>query len=137
MSIKSIPLIALALIFYNVIVVLGGGAGAEQILGKQVLSIPMVGHSAPVTWADIIMTVTLFLLFIEVVKSTHASSASLIDHALSMIVFVVCLVEFLLVTSAATGTFLNITLSTMIDVVAGYTIGIRVARRDLNIGNDT
>lgn len=136
MSIRSLPLIVLALIFYNVVVVLGGGAGAEQILKQEIVAIPMVGHRAPVTWGDVIIALTLILLFVEVVKSTHSSSSSLIDHGLSMIVFVICLVEFLLVEKAATGVFLNITLATLIDVVAGYTIGIRVARRDLQIGGD-
>jgi hypothetical protein len=136
MSLRSIPLIVLAFIFYNVVVVLGGGASADVILKRELFSIPMVGRSAPITWGDLIITVTLVLLFIEITKSTYTSSASLLDHAFSMIVFIACLVEFLLVANAATGVFFNVTLATLIDVVAGYTIGIRVARRDLSIGSD-
>ena len=60
----------------------------------------------------------------------------MLDHGLSMVVFVVCLVEFLLVKQAATSVFFFITLASMIDVIAGYTIGIRVARRDLQIGGE-
>ncbi len=134
MSLRSLPLIVLALIFYNVVVVLGGGAPADQILTKRLFSIPLVGRSVPFTWGDLIIAVTLIVLFIEIIKSTYTSTASLVDHALSMIVFVVSLVEFLLVPSAGTGIFFNILLATMIDVIAGYTIGIRVARRDLSIG---
>jgi hypothetical protein len=73
-------------------------------------------------------------LFAELVKATYTSSISLVDHGLSMIVFVVCIVEFLAVSNAATSVFFFIMLATMIDVVAGFTIGIRVARRDLTIG---
>jgi hypothetical protein len=136
MSFRSLPLIVLALIFYNVVVVLGGGASADEILTKRLFTLPLVGRGVPITWGDLIIMVTLILLFIEVIKSTYTSSASMVDHALSMIVFIVCLVEFLLVSSAATGVFLNITIATLIDVVAGYTIGIRVARRDLSIGGE-
>lgn len=136
MSLRSLPLIVLALIFYNVVVVLGGGAEADVILKTTLFSVPLVGRGVPVTWSDLIIFVTLVLLFVEVIKSTYTSSASMIDHALSMIVFIVCLVEFLLVPKAGTGTFLNVTLATMIDVIAGYTIGIRVARRDLSIGGE-
>jgi hypothetical protein len=136
MSLRSLPLIVLALIMYNVVVMLGGGAPAADVLAQKVFTLPLVGRGVTVTWGDVIIMVTLILLFIEVVKSTYSSSASLVDHALSMIVFVACLVEFLLVANAATGVFLNITLAAMIDVVAGYTIGIRVARRDLSIGGD-
>lgn len=136
MSLRSLPLIVLAFILYNVVVVLGGGASADVVLARKLFAIPMVGRSVAVTWGDLIIMATLFLLFIEIVKSTYTSSASLIDHAFSMVVFIACLVEFLLVASAATAVFLNVTLATLIDVIAGYTIGIRVARRDLSIGAD-
>ncbi len=53
-----------------------------------------------------------------------------------MLVFVVCLVEFIVVKQAATSVFFLIMVATLIDVIAGYTIGIRVARRDLNIGGE-
>ncbi|MEO0809983.1 MAG: hypothetical protein AAFW82_04970, partial [Pseudomonadota bacterium] len=65
-------------------------------------------------------------------KATYTSSTSLLDHGLSMIVFVVCLVEFLMVSEAQTSVFFFIVIATFIDVIAGYTIGIRLARRDIN-----
>ena len=134
MSLRALPLIVLAFIFYNIVVWLGGGVPAHEIMSRQVLSIPMVGRSVPISWGDIVILFTLIVLFVEIVKATYTSSASLLDHALSMFVFIGCLVQFLLFTSASTGVFLNITLATLIDVIAGYTIGIRVARRDLSIG---
>jgi hypothetical protein len=76
------------------------------------------------------------LLFIELMKATYTSSASLLDHGLSMLVFVACLIEFLLVKAAGTSVFFFIVVATLIDVMAGYTIGIRVARRDLSIGGE-
>ena len=53
-----------------------------------------------------------------------------------MLVFVACLIEFLTVPQAATSTFFMIMVVALIDVVAGYTIGIRVARRDMAFGAD-
>ena len=53
-----------------------------------------------------------------------------------MVVFIAVLVEFLMVKQAATSTFFLILVACLIDVIAGYTIGIRVARRDLSIGGD-
>ena len=53
-----------------------------------------------------------------------------------MLVFIVCIVEFLIVNSAATSAFFFVLVGSLIDVVAGFTIGIRVARRDLAIGAD-
>ncbi len=132
MSVRSIPLIAIALILYAVVVLLGG----ESVLAKAVLPpIPMPsGKSWVMTWSDLLLLVTLVLLFIEILKSTYTSSASLVDHGLSMLVFVACLLAFLLVPQMATSTFFLITAATLVDVIAGYTIGIRVARRDFQIG---
>ena len=87
-------------------------------------------------WGDLIILITLILLFIEIVKSTYTTTSTLIDHGLSMLVFIACGVEFLVVPQAATSVFFIIMAATLIDVVAGYTIGIRVARRDLNLGTD-
>jgi hypothetical protein len=60
----------------------------------------------------------------------------MVDHALSMLIFIICLVELLTVRQAATSVFFFITVASAIDVIAGYSIGIRVARRDLSIGGD-
>ena len=49
------------------------------------------------TWGDLLMLVTLVVLFAELVKATYTSTISLVDHGLSMLVFVACLVEFLVV----------------------------------------
>jgi hypothetical protein len=135
MSLRALPLIVIAFILYNVIVLLGGPAPNET-LATKIFSIPMIKATWVFTWGDFILLLTLVLLFIELLKSTYTSTASLLDHGLSMLVFVVCLIEFIVVPQAATSVFFLIMVATLIDVVAGYTIGIRVARRDLNIGGE-
>ena len=133
MSIRAIPLLVFAFILYNVIVLAFGVDGLNSgIFSMHLLS----GGDWTFTWGDFILLVTLLLLFIEIVKSTFTSTSTLIDHALSMIVFIAVLVEFLMVKQAATSVFFLVLFATLIDVIAGYTIGIRVARRDLSIGGD-
>lgn len=132
MSLRALPLIVIAFVLYNAVVLLGG----IDRLGNALLpEIPMIsGGRWTFTWGDFILLLTMLLLFIELLKSTYTSTASLLDHGLSMLVFVACLVEFIVVKQAATSVFFLIMVATLIDVIAGYTIGIRVARRDLNIG---
>lgn len=137
MSLKALPLIVISFIMYNAVVLLGGGADAALILKREVLPLPLMTTTLWLTWGDLLILLTLGLLFIELMKATYTSSSSLLDHGLSMFVFVACLIEFLLVKAAATSVFFFITIATMIDVMAGYSIGIRVARRDLSIGSDT
>jgi len=74
------------------------------------------------------------VLFFEIMNATSARSSSILNHGLSMLVFVACFVAFLLVQGFGTGTFLIITLMTLVDVVAGYSISILTARRDMTMG---
>ena len=135
MSIRAIPLLIFVFMFYNVIVLFGGGADPDEVLRQVVLPIPMLnGHTWTFSWGDLVILLLLIMLFVELLKATYTSSASLLDHGLSMLVFVVCLIEFLMVRQAQTSVFFFIVVATLIDVIAGYTIGIRVARRDLSIG---
>ena len=137
MSLRAIPLIVFSLIFYNVIVLAGGNLTADEILRKPLFSIPMVSGAKWVfSWGDLIILTTMLLLFVELIKSTYTSSSQMIDHGLSMLVFIACLVEFLLVGKATSSVFFFIMIAALVDVVAGALIGIRTARRDLNIGGD-
>jgi hypothetical protein len=135
MSLRVIPLLVISFIVYNVVVLFGGDATAEAILSRQLFSMPMVSGARWVfTIGDLIILLTMVLLFAELIKSTYTSSSQMVDHGLSMIVFIACLVEFLLVPKATSSVFFFILIAALIDVVAGALIGIRTARRDLNIG---
>lgn len=156
MSLRAIPLLFISLVLYNAIILLGGGGapeiatpnaagtvdavtitGALGALESEIFSTTLLsGGQWTFRWGDLVLLVTLLLLFIEIVKSTFTSTSTLVDHALSMVVFILILVEFLVVPQAATSVFFLILVASLIDVVAGYTIGIRVARRDLALGGD-
>jgi hypothetical protein len=135
-SIRAIPLLIFVFLFYNVLVLFGGDANPNETLRKEVFSFTMPNGKFPWSFSqgDLIVLLLLVMLFFELLKATYTSSTSLLDHGLSMLVFVVCLIEFLMIPQAQTSIFFFLTVAAMIDVVAGYTIGIRVARRDLAIG---
>ena len=133
MSIRALPLLVFAFVLYNAIVLLVG----EDALGHEIFELRLLsGGLWKFTWGDLVLLVTLVLLFVEIVKSTTTTTSTLIDHGLSMVVFMAVGAEFLIVPQAATSVFFLILVATLIDVIGGYTIGIRVARRDLNIGAD-
>jgi len=48
-------------------------------------------------------------------------------------VFTAYLIEFLLVQAAGTGVFLVLTLMSLLDLIAGFTVTLGAARRDLTI----
>lgn len=86
------------------------------------------------TLSDLFIFSALVLLCIEVLKATRIGNLTIIDHMLSMIVFIVFLVEFLLVREAATTLFFTLMVVALIDVVAGFAISIRSATRDVAVG---
>jgi hypothetical protein len=137
MSLHAIPLIVVALLVYNAIVFLGGNFPPEEILGRRLVEIPLLHDTRWVfAWGDFVLLLVLVLLFIELLKATYTSTTSLVNHGLSMLVFVACLIEFLMVKQAASSVFFFITVAALLDVVAGYTISVRMARRDLQIGGE-
>jgi hypothetical protein len=61
----------------------------------------------------------------------------LMDHILSMVLFIVMLVEFLLVARAGTSTFFILMVICLVDVLAGFIITARTAQRDIQIDRTT
>ena len=107
MSLRALPLIAIPLILYNVLVMFSGGA-ADRFFRTPLFTMQMIkGAQWAFTRGDLIIFVTMLFLFAELVKATYTSSISLVDHGLSMLVFIACIVEFLVVNAAHVGVLLH------------------------------
>ena len=123
----AFPFLIVVILIYNLIVFLSATA-----LNDPVLSVPMISRAVmTVTVGDLVILLGLVVLFIEVLKSARSTTATILDHMMSTAVFIVALVEFLIVREAGTAVFLILTTICLIDVVAGYTVSIRTARRDI------
>jgi hypothetical protein len=85
------------------------------------------------TLGDLMVLIGLAFFFVEILKSTRTSNASILDHLLSTFVFVAFLVEFLLVRGAAHSVFFILMVIALIDVLAGFSVSIRSAGRDVNL----
>ena len=71
---------------------------------------------------------------LDVADNSGARKIAIINHSLSMILFIVCLVEFLLFRGFATSVFFLITVMVLLDVLAGFIVTIISARRDIDLG---
>ena len=67
------------------------------------------------------------------IKATRMGMRSVMDHILAMILFIGMLVEFLLVPQAATSTFFLLMAIALVDVLAGFIIGMRASRRQIEV----
>ena len=82
---------------------------------------------------DVVTLVALGLLFVEVLKATRTTAVEVINHALSMLVFIIALIEFITLKPFATTPFFFIMMMALFDIVAGFTISIVAAKRDLGV----
>ncbi|TIT27360.1 MAG: hypothetical protein E5W78_18620, partial [Mesorhizobium sp.] len=93
----AIPLLIVPFVLYN-LGLLGIFGGGDDPWASELVSIRMMsGGVFSLTLGDLIVLIGLILFFVEIVKSTRTTSASIMDHLLSTFVFVAFLVEFLLV----------------------------------------
>lgn len=129
--ISAVPLLAFVAMAY----VAFASAGADFLLTRFSVTLPSGGVWA-IALGDMLLAFALFVLFFEILKSTRTGGNSVVDHALSMIVFIVCLILLLIWQPAATSLFFLITLTSLIDVIAGFSVTIRAARRDYSVGGD-
>lgn len=130
----NIPLMILPFIAYN-LAVLGFQGEGSDVWSNVILGIPMLsGVTWSMTLGDLMITFALLLLFFEIMKSTRIGAHSIIDHLLSTFVFIAYLVEFLLVGAAAHAVFFILMVITLVDVIAGFSVSIRSASRDVSVG---
>ena len=127
-----IPLFGVVLVIYNVMMFMGVDFNSIVFnMSSQVTE--GLATSQAVNVGDLIIMLGVVCLYIEVIKATRASMASVIDHVVSLIIFIVFLVELILVKSASTPDFLILTLMSLLDVIAGFTITISSAKRDISV----
>jgi hypothetical protein len=136
---RLFPLLLVPVVIYNLFALGGGVIGHYDI--QDLLSIK---HSVPLhmfsgdiwnfSFGDLLILGSLMLLFIEVIKATRTTSNEIINHALSMLTFVIALIEFITLKGFATSPFFFIMVMTLFDVIAGYTISIVAAEHDLGLG---
>ena len=132
---RAFPMILLAVAVYNALVFGGSAVGHDvgALLG-QAANIKLVsGDLWKISLGDGLVALALLLLFIEMVKATRTNTREILNHALSLLTFVGALVEFIVLKGFGTSPFFFITVLCLLDVVAGYTISIITARRDMSV----
>ena len=123
---SAVPLLAIVLVFANLVAFIAG-SGFDSLLFQ--ITLPS-GGKLDVTTGWLLNLIGLFLLYIEIYKATRTGHVSIVDHVLSLLVFVVTLVEFIIAPRFAHPAFLALLVMMLIDVIAGFTVTISGARRD-------
>ena len=136
----ALPFLALPVLIYNALVmtmplrfhsVVAQDHMAQHILNVHIAS----GGMWAINLGDLLIFITLVILFVELLKSTTSRQVAIINHSLSMVLFVFCLVEFLLFPAFATSTYFLITTMVILDVLAGFIVTIVASRREIDVVN--
>ncbi|CAA6814108.1 MAG: Unknown protein [uncultured Thiotrichaceae bacterium] len=86
------------------------------------------------TWGDFIVLLGILMLYFELFKATRTTESTIIDHLLSTFVLIGYLVIWLIYPWGGNSVFLILAAMSFLDVIAGFTITISSARRDLSLG---
>ena len=134
MYLIGFPLLAIPFAVYNIIEFLIPGATPGAFWTHVVARIQLAsGAEWQLTASDLLIALSLVVLFVEILKATRLSTRSIMDHLLSTVLFIIMLIEFLLVKQAATGTFFLMMMIAFLDVIGGFSVSIRTAQRDIEI----
>lgn len=122
----SFPLLAIVVALYTLLALVAPGW-----LEAVQFDLPLLSGALPFRGGDLLLVLGLTLLCIEIYRSTSSSTGAILNHVLSLVVFIIALVELIVMPGMANMTFFLIVLMTLSDVIAGFTVTISTARRDL------
>jgi hypothetical protein len=123
----SFPLLAIIVAAYTLL-----ARVAPDWLEAVQFGLPLLsGASLLFHGGDLLLVLGLILLCVEVYRATSSSTGAILNHVLSLVVFIIALIELLVMPRMANMTFFLIVLMTVIDVIAGFTVTISTARRDI------
>jgi len=132
----ALPLLVLPILVYNGLALTYGFSATDAgvRMSYEIMRVPMAsGGRWAVTLGDALVFFALVILFIELLKSTTSRRIAIINHSLSMILFILCLIEFLLFRAFATSAFFLLTSMVLLDVLAGFIVTIATGRREIDI----
>ena len=130
MSMLGFPLMLVAFAIYNIIAFLMPGVTWTGVITTLHMA---SGADWTMSAGDMLVALAILLLCGEVLKSTRIGIRTVVDHGLSLLLFLGMLVEFILVPQAATATFFLLLVVSFIDVLGGFAVTLRSAQRDLTV----
>ncbi|MEM9281638.1 MAG: hypothetical protein AAGA96_07430 [Verrucomicrobiota bacterium] len=129
----QVPLLGIVLVAFNVVIF-------EDPLALMGESEPLLTMPLPsgTSWqphiGDVLIICGVLLMYLELFKATRTNVGAIVEHILSLLIFLVFLIEFIVFPPAANSTCVVLMLLALLDVVGGFTVTISTARRDMNFG---
>ncbi len=132
---QMLPLLGISLIVYSVLT-LTGAIGTAEVPWHEMLAVELnlvSGETWKISLGDIFLLFSMGLLFVELLRATKTGSESIMNHAFSVVVFVVALLLFIIVKGFGNSVFFLFMSMTFLDFMAGFIVTTVTARRDLSV----
>ena len=133
---QMFPLLAISLVVFAILTLTGAVGTAETVWYEMIfVELELVsGDTWSVHWGDVFLVASMGLLFVELLRATKTGSESIMNHALSVVVFVIALLLFIIVQGFGNSVFFIFMSMTFLDFMAGFIVTTVTARRDLAVG---
>jgi len=133
MFVLGFPLLIIPFAIYNIIAfLLPGVAWTTEIAAVQMVS----GQPWVLNIEDVLLAFAILLLAVEIMKATRIGIRTIVDHVLSMLLFIAMLVESLLVAKAGTSTFFLLLIISLVDVLDGFIVSMRASLHQVEIEDE-
>ena len=113
------PLLLIPLAIYNIVVWLMPSVSLTEPLLRVTLP---SGAEWPITLSEVLLSLGILLLLLEIAKGAKPGAKYITDHLLSFIVFAASVAEFVLWPKFGTSTFFLLALMTMVDFLGGIVL---------------
>ena len=130
MFMLGFPLLLIPFAIYNIVAFLMPGVSWTSAFTTVHL---VSGGDWTMSAGDLLVTLAILLLTGEILKSTRIGIRTVVDHGLSLVLFLAMLIEFLLVKQAASAIFFLLLVISFVDVLGGFAVTLRSAQRDLTV----
>jgi hypothetical protein len=127
MFLIGFPLLLVPFAIYNIVAFLMPGVSWTGTLATVHMK---SGADWAMSGGDVLVTLAVLLLFVEMVKVVRVGRRSVVDHGLALLLFGGVAAEFLLVKQAASAAFFLILVMSFFDVIGGFALPLRSRRRE-------
>jgi len=127
MFLIGFPLLLVPFAIYNIVAFLMPGVSWTGTLATVHMK---SGADWAMSGGDVLVTLAILLLFVEMMKAARIGRRGFVDHGLSLLLFSAMVAEFVLVGQAASATFFLLLVTSFFDLLGGFTLTLRSARRE-------
>jgi hypothetical protein len=131
---QTLPLLTVSLVIFVLLGLFAGDVGTPWYKLPSVEFRLMSGDLWQISRGDVFLAFSMVLLFVEILRATRSGAASVMNHAFSVVVFIVALLMFITMRGYGNSVFFLFTSMTLLDFMAGFIITTVASRRDLSLG---